>query len=64
MSSDFLSKKFGWRGGERWEVTEAALGSGSQCARESLEMLVCDRQRPCGVAGVIYQDVYLSRQES
>lgn len=54
MSSDFLSKKFGWRRG--WE-TGGNRGSvrirGSQCARESLEMLVCGRERPWGVVGVI-----------
>lgn len=62
MSSDFLLKKFGWGGGERWGGNRGSLRiRGSQCARESLEMLVCGRERPCGVAGVIYQDVYLSR---
>ena len=35
MSSDFLSKKFGWRGGERREVTEAPLGSGGPSVQGS-----------------------------
>ena len=35
MSSDFLSKKFGCRVGERREVTEAALGSGGHSVQGS-----------------------------